>query len=146
MIIRLATEADLDTLKRLVVWACEELATRFGTPRADDLVFGMVSYGVKAGDAVLVAIDEAGDMVAWCARVQLPGLPEGYAEGVGTWVHPNMRRERIGADIRREADLHAKARGAKYVTGTAAKHNVAGLESCFSEGYEVVGYALRKAL
>lgn len=146
MIIRLATEADLDTLKRLVVWACEELATRFGTPRADDLVFGMVSYGVKAGEAVAVAVDEYGDTVAWCARVRLPGLPDGYAEGVGTWVHPNVRKERIGRDIRKFADEHAKARGVRYVTGTAAKHNVAGLESCFSEGYEVVGYALRKAL
>lgn len=146
MIIRLATQDDLPTLKPLVSWACEELEKNFGTPRADDLVFGMVSYGVNAGDAVVVAIDEYGDTIAWCARVQLPGLPEGYAEGVGTWVHPNVRQERVGTDIRDFADKHAKARGVKYVTGIAAKGNVAGIGSCLKEGYEIVGHLMRKAL
>lgn len=146
MIIRLANEDDLDKLKPLVSWACEELEKRFGTPRADDLVFGMVKYGIASKDAVAVAVDEYGDMVAWCARVQLPGLPEGYSEGVGTWVHPNMRKERIGTDIRDFTDKHAKSRGAKFVTGIAAKDNVAGINSCLKEGYEIVGYAMRKAL
>jgi predicted N-acetyltransferase YhbS len=144
--IRLATEGDLDRLKPLVSWACEELEKRFGTPRADSLVYEMVKYGVQAGEAVVIALDEYNDMVGWCARVHHPSMPDGYAEGFGTWVHPNLREERIGSDMRKLADDHAKQRGVKFVHGVAAKDNVAGVKSCLAEGYEIRGYSMVKAL
>jgi hypothetical protein len=48
--------------------------------------------------------------------------------------------------MRAFADKHAKLLGAKFVTGIAAKDNVAGVRSCLDEGYEVVGYQMRKLL
>lgn len=151
MRIRLARLDDLPTLAKLVAHAGTELEEKFGTPRMDEGLMSCLRHGIETKQAVVVAeqpIDGTAefDMIGWCARVHLPGLAPGQAEGLGTWVHEPFRRERVGADMRRAADAHARALGMRFVTGTAAKDNVGGIRSCLDEGYEIVGYALRKAL
>lgn len=144
MIIRLATEDDLPILEKLVEYAVQELEAKFQTPR-NSLVFEMVKYGIGAGEAVVVA-EQDQDVVGWCARVSMPGMAEGHAEGLCTWTFKPFRREHVGRDMRAFADAHAKSRGAKFVTGIAAKDNVAGINSCLAEGYVITGYLLRKEL
>lgn len=145
MTIRLAAETDLEKIAPLVALLGDELLA-FGVPRMDELVLAMIRFGVASGDAVAVAVDQHGEVIGWCARVQLPNLPEGYAEGVGLWVHPAARRERIGTDLRRFADERARHRGARFVSCVVARDNAAGLKSCLAQGYQVVGYQMRKEL
>lgn len=145
MRIRLATPADLPVLQKLVAHSASELEEKYGTPRMDEGLMQCMKHGIDTKQAVVVA-EQEGEIVGWCARVHLPGLPPGQVEGLGTWVHAPYRRERVGADMRSFADKHAKLLGAKFVTGVAAKDNVAGVRSCLDEGYEVVGYQMRKLL
>lgn len=141
MKIRLATADDLPTLEKLVTFASEELAEKCGTARLDDLVFGLIERGVRAGEAVVVA-EQEGAVVGWCARVARPELPDGEVQGVGTWVFGPYRREKVARDMRRVADAHAKHLGARYVIGVASVKNDAGIKSCLAEGYEVYGEEL----
>lgn len=155
MEIRLATEADLPTLSKLVTFASEELAAKCGTARLDDVVFGLIEGGVRAGEAVVVA-EQEGAIIGWCARVTRPDLPDGEVQGVGTWVFGPYRREKVARDMRGAADRHAKHLGARYVIGVASIANDAGIKSCLAEGYDVygeerqhgqiVGLKVRKAL
>lgn len=152
MRIRLANDADIPVLQKLVAHAATELAEKYGTPRMDTGLMQCLKYGIDTKQAVVLAEQEQPpdsknwEVVGWCARVHLPGLPPGQVEGLGTWVHEPYRRERVGADMRAFADKRAKELGAKFVTGIAAKDNVAGVRSCLDEGYEVVGYQMRKNL
>lgn len=151
MRIRLATMDDLPVIARLVRHAGSELE-KYGTPRMDEGLMSCIKHGIETKQAVVVAEQEQPpdskvyEIIGWCARVHLPGLPAGHAEGLGTYVWEPFRRERVGADMRAFADKHAKHIGMKYVSGIAAKDNVAGVRSCLDEGYEIVGYQLRKAL
>lgn len=145
MRLRLATLDDMPVLERLVRHAGIELEERFGTPRMDTVVLLAMRYGIDTGQAVAVA-EQGDDIVAWCARVHMPGMPDGYAEGLGTWVWEPYRKEHVGRDLRRFTDEHAARCGIEYVTGVAAVGNDAGLQSCLREGYEVVGTAVRKRL
>lgn len=144
MKIRLATEADLPVLEHLVEAASRELDEKYATPRMDTGIVACLRYGVANGTVVVA--EQEDDIVGWCARVAMPGLPDGEAAGVGTWVWEPYRREHVGRDMRRLADEHAKAKGLKYVTGTVAIGNKAALKSVLAEGYQVVGYAVRKEL
>jgi len=145
MRIRLATEADLPVLQKLVAHSAAELEEKYGTPRMDEGLMYCMRHGIETKQAVVVA-EQAGEIIGWCARVHLPGLPPGQVEGIGTWVHEPFRRERVGADMRAFANEHARSLGAKYVTTAAARDNVAGVRSCLDEGFEVIGYVLRKEL
>lgn len=136
--IRLATESDLPTLKKLVAFASEELAAKCGTARMDNVVYGLIERGVHDGEAVVVAEDST-NIIGWCARVSRPELPHGEVQGVGTWVFQPYRREKVARDMRRLADRHAKQLGARYVIGVASIKNDAGIKSVLAEGYEVYG-------
>lgn len=152
MRIRLANDADIPVLQKLVAHAATELAEKYGTPRMDTGLMQCLKYGIDTKQAVVLAEQEQPpdsknwEVIGWCARVHLPGLPPGQVEGLGTWTFEPFRRERVATDMRKFADDHARRCGARVITGIAAKDNVAGVRSCLDEGYEVVGYQMRKVL
>lgn len=145
MTIRLATLADLPVLARLVEYAADELAEKFDTPRMGAGVTACIKHGLDTHQAVVVA-EQQGEVIGWCARVSLPGLPEGQVEGLGTWVAEKYRRDGVAREMREFADEQARIRGAKFVTGIATKGNIAGIESCLAEGYKIAGFLMRKEL
>lgn len=152
MRIRLASLDDLPVIARLVRHAASELETKYGTPRMDEGLLSCIRHGIETKQAVVVAEQEQPpdskqfEVIGWCARVHLPGLPPGQAEGLGTYVWEPFRRERVGSDMRKFADEHARSIGMKFITGVAAKDNVAAVRSVLDDGYEVVGYQVRKNL
>lgn len=145
MILRLATLDDLPKLGELVSLASAELEEKHGTPRMDAGLMNCLRIGIESRQAVVVA-EQGGEVLGWCARVMLPGLAPGHAEGLGSWVREDYRRQHVARDLRRFADEHARQMGATFVTGTAAKDNIAGVMSCRNEGYVIVGYLMRKEL
>lgn len=145
MKIRLATEADLPVLRKLTKAAQDDL------DHMDEAIYLAMEYGVKTGQAVVVAEqhDESTDRwdtIGWCARVWAPGLPPDRADGIGVWVHKPYRRERVASDLKEFADAYTKDLGRKEVTGTVLAENEAGLRSALKSGFKVVGYMIRKDL
>lgn len=145
MKIRLATTDDLDALAKLVAAFYAEQAERFDLPRMEAAMLAIIRHGIATDQAVWVAVHDDGSIVGWCARVMAPGLPQGQAVGA-KWVFKPFRRERVCADMTREADAHAARLGATVLTGEVAKDNEAGWKSALADGWEIVGYAIRKRL
>lgn len=145
MILRLANMADLPALTEMVALASAELEEKHGTPRMDGGIIACLRIGIESRQAVVVA-EQEGELVGWCARVMLPGLAPGHAEGVGTWTSPEHRKQGVAHDMRKFADEYAKSIGVRFITGIAAKDNVDGMMSARADGYEVIGYQVRKEL
>lgn len=141
MIIRLATTDDVEQLRELVVAYGEEVEER-GTERNDALLLDAIVYGVRAGEAVVVA-EHLEDIVGWCAWVHLPMSPRTKCEGLGTYVTPEWRHDGVSRKLRDFAERHATALGYRYVDGCAAEDNIAGFESVMRMGFRVIGRLVR---
>jgi len=142
MIIRLANTDDIEALRPLVGAYSIETAAQ-GTERNDELLLDAILYGIRAGEAVVVA-EQFDELIGWCAWVHLPLSPPGKVEGLGTYVVDGMRQEYVSRDLRKFAEEHARGRGYRYVEGCAANDNVAGFQSVMRLGFKVVGQLVRK--
>jgi GNAT superfamily N-acetyltransferase len=109
------------------------------------LVFDGVRYALQNDDAVYLAFD--GDrpvgVVAW---THTPLAAEGAVVGFGTYVVPQYRRQGIQRRLRAAATDHCRQKHYKTVEGVVSENNVAGLQSALDDGFEVVGYLVRKTL
>lgn len=145
MRIRLADASDIGAIQELVQQASAELAENFDAPRLDDLIMAGIVHGVREREAVVVA-EQFDELIGFCAWVHLPGTPADGVEGLGTYVVPQARKDYVSHDLRVYATDHARRLGYKYVTGTLALDNEAGLKSALANGFTVAGYLVRKEL
>lgn len=146
MILRLANNDDWPALVKLVGHFWDEQEQKFGLPRLEHGTLQMLRYGIETRQAVAVAVADSGEIIGWAARVMAPGLPRGLAVGVGRWVFEPYRRERVGHDLCRFADEQAVLAGATALTGEVALENEAARNAALKDGWEVVGYSIRKPL
>lgn len=142
MQIRLATTDDVPRLNALAVAYSLE-TEQYGTERNERLLCDLLLYGIRAGEAVVVA-EQEGDLVGWCAWVHLPHSSPGKVEGLGTYVVPAVRRDHVSCALRKFTEEHAVLLGYRYVDGIAASDNPAALESVLSRGFRVVGTHVRR--
>lgn len=141
MHVRLATAKDAEPLWVLVKEYVDEHAA-MGAPISEALLAIGITYGIKHGEAVVVA-QEDDDLIGFVAWVNMPPAAEGEVIGFGTYVRGDYRGCGISAQMRELAKEQCRKQGHKYVTGTALLDNVAGIHSACALGFEVVGYALR---
>jgi len=140
--IRLANTDDVPRLNALAIAYSLE-TEQHGTERNERLLCELLLYGIRAGEAVVVA-EQDGDLVGFCAWVHLPHSPPTKVEGLGTYVVPPARRDHVSCALRKFAEEHAYRMGYRYVDGIAARDNPAGLESVLRRGFRVVGVHVRR--
>jgi GNAT superfamily N-acetyltransferase len=141
-VIRPANTDDIELLRPLVQAYSEETAAQ-GVERNDALLLDAIIYGIRAGEAVVVA-ESAGDLIGFCAWVHLPMIPPGKVEGLGTYVMPEWRGAGVSSGLRAAAEAHAVAHGYRYVDGVYATGNEAGRESVMKQGFREVGVMVRR--
>ena len=83
MRIRLADTDDVPRLNALAIAYSLE-TEQHGTERNERLLCELLLYGIRAGEAVVVA-EQEGDLIGWCAWVHLPHSPPTKVEGLGTY-------------------------------------------------------------
>lgn len=144
--IRPATTDDLAAIAELLDTASRELAERHGVAVQDDLILGIITIGIRHGEAVYVAESDQRlvGYVAWVGG--LPGVPKGTVLGAGTYVRPEFRRMGISAELRDVALRHCREMGYARVRGEAAASNVAGIESCEKLGFRTVALLMEVEL
>lgn len=99
-----------------------------------------------AGEPSLVA-SLNGELVAftlWGPITSPLHLRHRVLHGIGTYVAPKHRRNRLAVSLRQEATEMARARGYERIDGTAFDQR--GWQSAKAAGFDVVGYILRKQL
>lgn len=146
MRIRLAEPGDLPRLSRLVEESNAEMAGLYGEHLSDLLVIGMFRHGIVAGDAVVVAECEDGELVGFTGYVVMPGLPLGHAASLGIYVKPEHRRDHLGLALREFAIEQAEMRGVKKLRAEVRLGNEAGLALAERTAFRVVGHIIERDL
>lgn len=145
--IRLAEQDDWPQVKKLLGFAFKELRDECGSDDISDVALAATSAGMNRGEAVFVAVDQAGDIVgvvSWVGRIV--GFPDDVAFGVGTYVLPKHRRSGVSERLREAAMRRCRELGYRRVRGEASNRNTAGISSCEKLGFKVVGVVVEKAL
>ena len=143
MIIRVATEEDWPSLRKMVRWLDAENVKHRQQSVEADITAGLL-HAFHTDQEIVVAEGDGGELVGFCAWVVIPKLSGKDAMGLGTWVHPSFLRSGIGRNMRQLAQRKLEARGVKSVVGVAAAGNEAGLQSCLADGFQISGYVVRK--
>ena len=142
--IRAAKLEDAGRMATLVRACCAELEEQHGAIRATELIVGAMGSALREGQTLFVA-EEGDQIVGVCLWIDQPGLEDCVA-GLGTYVHGAFRRRGLSSELREKAENHWAMMARKWVTGTVASTNEAGLESSLKRGFKVVGLEVRKAL
>lgn len=144
MLVDYATPEDLPQLVQAIAVASAELESDYGTPNVGTAIAAGAAFGIDRQQAVVVAKDDYG-ICGFAIWVWFEGLsPADSVDGLGTWVSKNHRRSGLGAAMRELAERRCVEAGRKSVTGIVALGNDAAFESVASEGFEVMGIAVRK--
>lgn len=147
MNVRLATQEDWPSIKKLLRFTFSELRDNCGSDDIFDVASHVVARGIDTGEAVFVAEDHLGGLtgfVAWVGGV--PGMPDDVAFGVGTYVLPKHRRSGLSERLRDAAMARCRELGYRRVRGEASNKNTAGIASCEKLGFQVVGVVVEKTL
>jgi hypothetical protein len=143
MILRLATEEDWPSLRKMVRWLDRENLEHGQDSVEKEILAGML-HAFSTNQEIVVAEGDGGTLHGFCAWVQLP-MTGCDAMGLGTYVWPErLRREGIGRAMRQMAERRLVARGVRAVVGVAAVGNDAGLKSCTEDGFVVTGHVVKK--
>ena len=143
MIIRIATEEDWPSLRKMVRWLDRENLEHGQDSVEKEILAGMI-HAFATKQEIVVAEGDGGTLHGFCAWVQLP-MTGKDAMGLGTYVWPErLRRGGTGRAMREMAERLLVARGVQSVVGVAAAGNDAGLKSCTTDGFRVTGYVVKK--
>jgi GNAT superfamily N-acetyltransferase len=138
VLIRLANPGDGPKLWALVEeYIAEEV--RRGAPDQRKVLTLAIEYGVRRGDAVVVA-EESDELVGFVVWVAFPDAAEGEVLGAGTYVSPQFRRQLVSVQMREFAKDFCRAKGKKFVTGAVWGDNVPALKAAKRTGAKVKGY------
>jgi GNAT superfamily N-acetyltransferase len=138
VLIRLANGDDAKQLWGLVEEYIEEEKRR-GSPDQRKVLAMAIEYGVRRGEAVVVA-EEAGELVGFVVWVAFPDAAEGEVLGAGTYVTPKFRRQLVSVELREFAKDFCRAKGRKYVSGAVWGDNIPALKAAKRTGAQVKGY------
>jgi GNAT superfamily N-acetyltransferase len=138
VLIRLANADDGARLWRLVEEYIEEEKRR-GSPDQRKVLAMAIEYGVRRGEAVVVA-EEAGELVGFVVWVAFPDAAEGEVLGAGTYVTPRFRRQLVSVELREFAKDFCRAKGRKFVSGAVWGDNPAAIAAAKRTGAKVKGY------
>ena len=139
--------AQPDDLRELWALAEEFVASQVALGAPDQrkvLAIGM-RYGIENGEAVVVA-ELDGKLVGFVAWVHLPATADGVVDGLGTFVIPGHRRERISIALREFALDHCRKKGHQFVNVGIMANNIAGRISAERQGAQLMGQIYRWVL
>lgn len=142
--IRLATLNDWNALSALVAKMLVEHSS-FDPLNSPSMVGEGILHGLRTNEAVFVA-EKEGKLCGYVAWVHFPLSPEGLVSGLGTYVEPEFRKEKLSERLRQEATDFCKRKGYTTIQGVAHKDNEAGLQSSLKNGFSVAGYLVTKSL
>lgn len=145
VVIRLANPSDGEKLWALAEKYIEEQVA-LGNPDQRKVLAMGIQYGVRRGEAIVVAEKEGGELVGFVAWAALPNVADGEVVGMGTYVAPEFRRQMLSVEMREFAKDYCRERGGKFVSGAVFGENEAGLRAAKRTGAKVRGYLVEWAL
>lgn len=133
---------DEMAIRFLVSQATTEVGKFGQSPISGEDLTRMVMDSILKGQSLFCAeVDDR--VVGYCAWIVMPEAAPGTIIGLGTYVMPEHRGQKISSAMREEATEHWRSLGFDEVVGTAAVGNEAGIESAKAAGFSISGYEMK---